>query len=92
MSWHRKWLFKCAVAQELVVQACHGTGNGCSSVLWHRNWLFRCVMAQEMVVQVCCGTGMVVQVWCIIEEIQVMQLCYGTESHCEDVLWHRNRL
>ena len=49
-------------------------------------------MAQEMVVQVCCGTGMVVQVWCIIEEIQVMQLCYGTESHCEDVLWHRNRL
>jgi len=41
------------MVQEMVVQVCYGTGNGCSDVLWHRKWLFRCAMAQEMVVQMC---------------------------------------
>ena len=34
------------MVQEMVVQVCYGTGNGCSGV-----------MAQEMVVQVRYGTG-----------------------------------
>ena len=31
------WLFRCVMAQEMVVQVCYGTDTGGAAVLWHRN-------------------------------------------------------
>ena len=46
MLWHRTWLFRCVVAQEMVVQ-CVVAQEMVVQVLWHSKRYCRFVMAQK---------------------------------------------
>jgi len=87
--WHRKWLFRCVIAQKQVVKLCYGIETDYENVLWCRKWLFRCVMAQEMVVQVLWHRKWLFR--CAMAQEMDVQICYGTETGYADVLLHRKR-